>query len=71
MRETVTATSKATMNVSVSVSGEASNGPLLRAFDSDLHRADREMTTVHAVNVQVSSRQMFHQCVCSPPPALP
>jgi hypothetical protein len=49
MRETETATSEVTMNVSVSVSGEASNGPSLRAFDSD--RADHEMTMGHAVNV--------------------
>jgi hypothetical protein len=69
MRETVTATSKVTMNVSVSVSEEASNGPSLRAFDSV--RADHEMTMRDAVNVQVSSRQTFHQHVCLPLPALP
>jgi hypothetical protein len=50
MRETVTATLKVTMNVSVSVSEEASNGPSLMAFDS-VHRADHEMTMGHAVNV--------------------
>jgi hypothetical protein len=70
MRETVNATLKVTMNVSVSESGEASNGPSLRAFDS-VHHADREMTMGDAVNVGVSSRQTFHQHVCSPPPALP
>jgi hypothetical protein len=70
MRETVTATLKVTMNVSVSVSGEASNGPSLVAFDS-VHRADHETTPGDAVNVWVSSRQTFHQDVRSPPPALP
>jgi hypothetical protein len=70
MRETVTATLKVTMNVSENVSGEVSNGPSLRAFDS-VHRADHEMTMGDVVNVQVSSRQTFHQHVRSPPPALP
>ena len=50
MQETVTATLKVTMNVSVSVSGEASNGPSLRVFDS-VHRVDHEMTMGDAVNV--------------------
>ena len=79
MRETVTATLKVTTKVIVisilSVSGEASNGPSPKAFDS-VHRADHEMTTENALNVRVSSRQTFRQharsCnVCSPPPAVP
>lgn len=70
MRETVTATVNVTMIVSASASGEASNGPSLRAFDS-VHRADHEMTMGDAVNALVSSRQTFHQHARSPPPAVP
>jgi hypothetical protein len=50
MRETETVTLKVTMNVSVSVSGEASNGPSLRAFDS-VHRVDHGKTMGDVVNV--------------------
>lgn len=48
MRETVIATLKVTMNVSVSVSGEASNDP--SPFDY-VHHADHEMTMGDVVNV--------------------